>query len=75
MVDRTCEDCPMKDLRKIHRLVEKRALEKLPEEVREPLLEVKKQMRLVLRGLIGHTLGERTCYEKHSAMSRQIKLE
>lgn len=42
MVDRTCEDCPMKDLRKIHRLVEKRALEKLPEEVREPLLEVKK---------------------------------
>lgn len=76
MTSRGCEDCPVKELQKIRRLVEKRALQKLPEEVREPLLEAKKQMRLVLRGLIGHALGERKeCYEKHPVMSRQIELE
>lgn len=56
--------------------MEKRALGKLPEEVREPLLEAKTQMRLVLRGLIGHVLGEgKACYEEHPAKSRHIELE
>lgn len=76
MTARACDACPVKDLQRIHRLLEKRALAKMPEEVREPLLEAKKQMRLVLRGLIGHALGERkACSEKYSIKSRQIRLE
>ena len=76
MADRDCRECFVKDLQKIHRLVEKRALEKLPEEVREPLLESKRQMRLALRGIIGHALGEkRACHKKHPAESRHIELE
>lgn len=56
--------------------MEKRALEKLPEEAREPLLEAKKQMRLALRGLIGHALGERKASnEKHPVELRRIELE
>jgi hypothetical protein len=76
MADRGCKECPVKELQKIHQLVEKKALEKLPEEVREPLLEAKRQMRLALRGLIGYALGEgKACNEKHPAESHRIELE
>jgi hypothetical protein len=76
MTSRACDECPVKDLQRIHRLLEKRALAKMPEEIREPLLEAKKQMRLVLRGFIGHALGE----EKNGKSDcrgkpRQIKLD
>ena len=59
MADRDCSKCFVKNLQKIHRLMEKRTLGKLPEEVRESLLQAKRQLRLLLRGLIGHALGER----------------
>ena len=60
MADRDCSECFVKDLQKIHRLVEKRVLEKLPEEVREPLLEAKKQMHLALRGDRVRACGEKS---------------
>ncbi|AGL00129.1 hypothetical protein [Desulfoscipio gibsoniae] len=76
MTNRDCEACPVKELQKIHRLVEKRVLEKLPEEMREPLLEAKRQMRLALRGLIGHVFEEKkACNEKHPVESRRIDLD
>lgn len=76
MIARACEDCAIKDLQRIKSLLEKRALARIPEEVREPLLEARKQMRLALRGFIGHALGEEKsvkaeCRDK----SRQIKLD
>ena len=58
MTEKACDECPVKDLQRIQRLLEKRVLAKMPEEVREPLLEAKKQVRLAVRGLIGHALGE-----------------
>jgi len=76
MADKECEECPLKELQKIHRFMEKRALEKLPEEAREPLLEAKRHMRLALWGLIGHVPGEKRAYcEKHQAETRHIKFE
>lgn len=39
MTARTCDECPVKDLQRIKSLLEKRALAKMPEEVREPLFE------------------------------------
>ncbi len=76
MTARACDECPLKDLQRIHRLLEKRALAKMPEEVREPLLEAKRQMRLVLRGFIGHALEEgKSRGAKRQAKSRHIKLE
>lgn len=76
MADKDCSECFVKDLHKIHRLVEKRALEKLPEEVREPLQEAKRQMRLALRGLVTHLLEEKpVCKGKQPDMSRPIKVE
>jgi hypothetical protein len=76
MADRECEECPLKELQKIHRLVQKRTLEILPEEVHEPLLEAKRQMRLVLRGLFEHVPGEKkACCKKHQAETRHIKFE
>ena len=76
MKARACDECPVKDLQRIHRLLEKRALAKMPEEVREPLLEAKKQMRLVLRGVIGHALGEENARDaKDQSKSRHIKLD
>lgn len=76
MTSQACDECPVKDLQRIQRRLEKRALANMPEEVREPLLEAKKQMRLVLRGFIGHALGEEKtgksdCRDK----PRQIKLD
>jgi len=66
----------MKDLRKLHRLLEKKIFEKMPEEAREPLQEVKRQMRLALRGFLKHALREaEACIEKHPVESRGIKLE
>jgi len=76
MAGKECEDCPVRELQKLYRLVEIKALEKLPEEACEPLLEAKKQMRLALRGFIRHALGERkACNEEYSVKSRHIKLE
>jgi hypothetical protein len=61
---------------RIQRLLEKRALAKMPEEVREPLLEAKKQVRLAVRGFIGHTLKEeKTSDTKCQDQSRQIVLD
>ena len=76
MTNRQCEGCPVKELQTIHRLIEERALAKLPEEVREPLLEAKKQMRLALRGLIGHVFEEKKAgHKKQPVKSRHIGLE
>lgn len=76
MTGRECSECFIKDLQEIHRSAEKRVLAKLPEEVREPLLEAKKQMRLALRGLIKHALGEEKSGSKmEPAASRSIELE
>ncbi|NLI12933.1 hypothetical protein [Pelotomaculum propionicicum] len=76
MTNRACDECPVKDLQRVHRLLEKRALAKMPQEVREPLLEAKKQMRLALRRLIGHALGgEETGESKCRNKSRQIRLD
>ncbi len=76
MTARACDECPVKDLQRIHRLLERRALERMPEEVREPLLEAKRQMRLVLRGFIEHAVREgKACNEKHPVESRCIRLE
>lgn len=76
MTAKACDECPVKNMLKIQRLLEKRALAKMPEEVREPLLEAKKQVRLAVRGLIGHVLreektGESDCRDK----PRHIKLD
>ncbi|OPX89779.1 MAG: hypothetical protein A4E52_00933 [Pelotomaculum sp. PtaB.Bin013] len=66
----------MKDLQKLHRLLERKVVEKMPEEAREPLLEAKKQMRLALRGFLKQALREaEACIEKHPVKSRGIKLE
>ncbi|TEB14686.1 hypothetical protein Psfp_02731 [Pelotomaculum sp. FP] len=54
MTNRACDECPVRDLQKIQQLLEKKALARIPEEVREPLLEAKKQMRLAVRGIIGY---------------------
>ena len=76
MTARSCDECPVKDLQRLQRLLEKRALAGMPEEVREPLLEAKKQMRLAVRGFIEHALGEeKTGGVKHPVDSRCIKLE
>lgn len=76
MTARACDECPVKDLQRIHRLLEQRALAKMPEEVREPLLEAKRQMRLALRGFIGHALGEsKAGGAVCSGKSRHIELE
>lgn len=76
MTARACEECPVKDLRRIKSLLEKRALAKMPEEVREPLLEARKQMRLAVRGFIGHVLEEeKTGKDGCRDRPRQIKLE
>lgn len=76
MTARACDECPVKDLQRIHRLLEQRALEKMPEEVREPLLEAKRQMRLVLQGFIGYALGEEKARDaEYQAKSRHIELE
>jgi len=77
MTTRDCEACPVKELQKIHRLAEERFLEKLPEEVQEPLLEAKKQLRLALRGLIGYALRDkRACHKNHPVELRHnIELE
>jgi hypothetical protein len=76
MTARACDECPVKELQKIHQLLEKRALARIPEEVREPLLEAKKQMRLAVRGFIGYALREeRPGDNKCQAKSRHIKLE
>lgn len=58
MTARTCDECPVRDIQKVKGLLERRALAKMPEEVRGPLLEARKQMGLAVRGLIGHALGE-----------------
>ena len=76
MTYRECDECLVRDLQKLHRLLERKMAERLPEEAREPLLEAKRQMRLALRGLINHTLGERTTSnEKQPVESRCIELE
>ncbi|MCL6477149.1 MAG: hypothetical protein K6T65_01915 [Peptococcaceae bacterium] len=76
MRDRDCSGCLVKDLQKLHLLMEKRMAGKLPEEVRKPLLEAKKQMRLALRGFIGHLLEEDpACNKKKPGASRPIKLD
>lgn len=76
MTARACDECPVKDLQRIHRLLEQRALAIMPEEVREPMLEAKRQMRLVLRGFIGHALGEeKTRDAEYQAKPRHIKLD
>lgn len=76
MTARTCDECPVKDLQRIKSLLEKRALAKMPEEVREPLLEARKQMRLAVRGLIGHALKEeQTGNDDSRERPRHIKLD
>lgn len=76
MTARACEQCPVKDLQRIKSLLEKRALSKMPEEVRGPLLEAKKQMRLAVRGFIGHALGEeKTGKDECRDQPRRIKLD
>jgi hypothetical protein len=76
MTARACDECPVKDLQKIHRLLEQRALAKMPEEVHEPMLEAKRQMGLVLRGIIGYALGEEKTREaEYQAKPRHIKLD
>ena len=48
----------------------------MPEEVREPLLEAKKQMKLAVRGLIEHALNEeKTSDAKCHDKPRRIKLD
>lgn len=76
MKDRDCSGCLVKDLQRLHLLMEKRMADKLPEEVRKPLLEAKKQMRLALRGFIDHLLEEDPdSNEKKPGTSRPIKLD
>ncbi len=76
MTAKTCDECPVKNMMRIHRLLEKRVLAKMPEEVREPLLEAKKQVRLAVRCFIGHALKEeKTSNEKCQDKPRQIVLD
>ncbi len=76
MTAMTCDECPVKDLQRLKSLLEKRALAKMPEDVREPLLEAKKQVRLAVRGFIGHALGEeKTGKDDCRARPRHIKLD
>ncbi|MFZ5645178.1 MAG: hypothetical protein ACOY46_16505 [Bacillota bacterium] len=71
-----CTECPVKDLQKIHSLVEKRLIGRLPEDVREPLLEARKQMFRAMRGLINHLLDEeRQSVEERTVKPRPIKLD
>lgn len=74
MVDKQCEGCIFKDLGQLQQLLEKRMAEKLPAEVRDPLMETKRQLRLALRGLIRH-IGEDAREEKQSGQARSIKVE
>lgn len=76
MTAKTCDECPVKELRRIKSLLEKRALAKMPEGVREPLLEARKQVGLAVRGLIEHALKEEKAVQEECRDSpRQIKLD
>lgn len=69
-------NAPLRSCKKSNSCLKKRALARIPEEVREPLLEAKKQMRLAMRGFIGYALREeRPGDKKCLAKSRHIKLE
>lgn len=77
MAGKECVDCPVRDLQILNRLVVQKMAQKLPDEVREPLLEAKKQLRLAFRGFIGHVLreNEKSGDENNSGKSRSITLE
>lgn len=76
MAGKECTDCLVADLRKLHRLMERKAAQKIPEEVREPLMEAKRQMRLAVKGFIRHLLtNEEAGEKKNSGISRSISLE
>ena len=76
MQNEDCRECPVKDLQKIHRLVEKRLTGRLPEDVREPILEARKQMLSAMRGLINYLLDEEKQNTKEGAVKpRPIKLD
>lgn len=75
MQDNECRDCPVKDIQKLHYVVEKKLIGKLPEDVREPLLEAKKQFRLALKGLIKHLEEGTACQEKQPEKVRSIKVD
>lgn len=76
MTARACDECPIKDLQRIKSLLEKRALAKMPEEVRGPLLEARKQVKLAVRGFIGHALEEeKTGKDECRDRPRHIKLD
>ena len=71
-----CEECLVKDFWKLQRLVEKKMLAGLPAEVREPLLEAKKQVGLALGGVIRHVLVEDSQgHAKSAGKPRKIVLE
>ncbi|NLJ77469.1 MAG: hypothetical protein GX325_09475 [Peptococcaceae bacterium] len=75
MTTKTCEECPVKDLQRVKDLLEKKVLSKMPEDVRGPLLEAKKQMKLVVRGLVEHALQEEAKTDERPKEPRQIQLD
>lgn len=75
MASEGCNDCPAKELKKFHDAMEKRLLNKLPTEVREPLQEAKHQLLLGLRGFIEYSLREEHKPCDNTIKSRPIGLE
>jgi hypothetical protein len=75
MTAMTCDECPVKDLQRLKSLLEKRALAKMPEDVREPLLEAKKKVRLAVRVLSGMRWGRENRQGRLPGQARHIKLD
>jgi ATP-dependent exoDNAse (exonuclease V) alpha subunit len=74
MPDNKCIDCPIKDLQKIHTIIEKRVLRKLPEDVCEHISEAKQHMGKAFRGLIWHAIGEKgDINEQNNVKTQHIK--
>lgn len=72
-VDR-CSGCAIGEMLKIKDVVEKRLMNRLPEEVREPLQEAKRNIGRAFQGLVYHLAGE-TTGTKTTPSSKKVPVE
>lgn len=53
-----CNECGISKMIRIKEAVEKRLINRMPEEVREPLQEAKRNLRLAIQGFVNHLTDE-----------------
>lgn len=71
-----CQSCPVQDLQEIKNMVENKITGKLPKEVRIPLAEARKQIRIAFRGAINNILQEESsCADSKSVKPRKLEIE